>query len=837
MEKNISINISGIIFNIEEDGYDRLKHYLDEIKRYFATYDDTGEIAADIENRVAEIFLSKLNPHKQVITARDVDSLIAQMGNVQDFEAIQDPEDVDAESKHESSPYTASAENASSGTRAGTDTGTGTGQAQSHTATETATQRLYRDGNRKIIAGVASGIAHHFRIDAFWVRLIFLIILLDLFFTFSLSSVLLIGYIVLWIMVPERYDLTEDKKIKKMFRNPDDKVIGGVASGLAAYFGVDPSLIRILFVVFLFVGGSSLLAYLILWVITPEANTLTDRMQMQGEPVTLSNIEHNIKKNLNFKEGEETALVKALLLPFRLISAVFSGAGRSLNPLIRFLGEAIRIFAGIALILLGFSFLLSLIVAFSFAGGFLPEIYLDLFHLQLPALLAQRTVPTILLVSGFIALSIPALLTILLGVAVIAKRWMLNTTASWMLFALWIISLIALAISAPRFVLDYRVRDYYETANTFAADTSQTLFLASKKSNSIDYDDVNLTIKASPEPQMRLEQRFFARGRNPEAATAMASQSRYEVLQQGDTLLLSQHLQLPEDVPYRGQKMEATLFMPIGQKFRMDYSMHKILSYTLTPHGYSSRDLRNAPVFVFNDNSELNCLECPERTSNNSSGTAFQEDHDEIGDFSREIEAEDFQQVTVGGHYEVVLRQEDEYSIRLQGEEDAVNTVEFDQQGQRISFKNSLAFFNPDHGKVRIYISMPDLNSLSLSGSSKAQLEGWSASSIAFDLSGASNCTFNGEADEVTIDQSGSSEVNLRGTGKELQADLSGSSSLKAQDFRTQEANLSLSGASSAAVDAQDQLSVNASGASSVRYKSNPQTNINKGRAAHVQKQ
>jgi len=68
MKKNISINISGIIFHIEEDGYEILKNYLESISRYFASYEDNKEIIEDIEGRIAEIFLSKLSNSKEVIT-------------------------------------------------------------------------------------------------------------------------------------------------------------------------------------------------------------------------------------------------------------------------------------------------------------------------------------------------------------------------------------------------------------------------------------------------------------------------------------------------------------------------------------------------------------------------------------------------------------------------------------------------------------------------------------------------------------------------------------------------------------------------------------------------
>src|SRR5689334_8045378 len=99
MKKNISINISGIIFHIEEDGYDGLKKYLDSINRYFSSFEDSSEILADIESRIAEIFLSKLNEEKQVITAEDVNALLTTMGSVSDFKAADEddfPKQADA---------------------------------------------------------------------------------------------------------------------------------------------------------------------------------------------------------------------------------------------------------------------------------------------------------------------------------------------------------------------------------------------------------------------------------------------------------------------------------------------------------------------------------------------------------------------------------------------------------------------------------------------------------------------------------------------------------------------------------------------------------------------
>lgn len=93
MKKTISINISGVIFHIEEDGYDKLKQYLSSVQQYFSTYEDSQEIVTDIENRIAEKLLAKLKAaDKQAVSFEDVNELVATMGSVADFEAVEEEE-------------------------------------------------------------------------------------------------------------------------------------------------------------------------------------------------------------------------------------------------------------------------------------------------------------------------------------------------------------------------------------------------------------------------------------------------------------------------------------------------------------------------------------------------------------------------------------------------------------------------------------------------------------------------------------------------------------------------------------------------------------------------
>lgn len=85
---------------------------------------------------------------------------------------------------------------------------------------------------------------------------------------------------------------------KRLYRDTNDRMIGGVCSGLGAYFNVDTVWIRLIFVIAI-LSGVSALAYLILWIIIPAARSVSERLEMRGDPVNISNIEKSIREELN----------------------------------------------------------------------------------------------------------------------------------------------------------------------------------------------------------------------------------------------------------------------------------------------------------------------------------------------------------------------------------------------------------------------------------------------------------------------------------------------------------------------------------------------------------
>jgi hypothetical protein len=125
MNKTIIINMSGIIFHIEEEAYEYLKDYIKKIKIHFVSYQDSAEIITDIENRIAEMFSEFLEKEgKQVITYNDIENVETRMGK---------PSEFSLDGEEEEQPEFAEGKN----------------------------RKLYRDIDDKIVAGVCAGISHY----------------------------------------------------------------------------------------------------------------------------------------------------------------------------------------------------------------------------------------------------------------------------------------------------------------------------------------------------------------------------------------------------------------------------------------------------------------------------------------------------------------------------------------------------------------------------------------------------------------------------------------------------------------------------------------------------
>lgn len=612
MKKTISINISGILFHIEEDGYATLKKYLEAISKHFSHYQDNQEIISDIENRIAEIFLSNLKNNKQVITADNVNSLIEKMGTIADFKALE--EDMQEEEKEKVKEESA--------------------QEQDYYKHITPHQdikgykKLTRLESRKILGGVCAGLANYFSIDPLWTRLIAILLLfsgnlrlgkpgwdfLPWNFDFSLSLGIwaIIAYIVMWIILPVSYDEPEDKNIKKLYRNPDDKTLGGVASGLAAYFGIEVIWMRLLFIGLLFAGGAGLVIYIILWIITPVAKSITERIEMKGGAITLDNIETTIKENLNpLPPREESQGRKILLAPFRFLGKVINALGEALGPLGKFLLSVIRVFFGLIIFLIGVSItiaplaLLGVYLGIVPVGGDAPFIINDI-----PAAWINEIIPLWLAIAVTVAIFIPGIIILLLGISVLVKRSIIDARFGLVALGLWLLSIAICAVQIPRAVNNFKTEGTHTVEKTLEIGAG-TLVLKSVSNNDIDglYDEVSLQLEGTDNPLPILVQDFKARGKSRTDAMQSAESIQYDYTIVDSVLTLNRSINLGSLDKFRVQELDLMLEIPYDKPFVMDKSILPILENTIHKNGYKTRDVSSRNHWVFNENGML-CLTC-----------------------------------------------------------------------------------------------------------------------------------------------------------------------------------------------------------------------------------
>ena len=393
MKKTFTISLGHSVFNVEEDAYDILKMYLDSIKNYFQKMENDSEIISDFELRIAENFSSKLSSGKQYINLSDVKEVIQIMGSLDDFQEIYDDDDQTEDVKED----------------------------------KKIKNKLYRDSSNRIIAGVCSGIAEYFKIDPIIVRIIF----------FISAPLQLIIYTILWIGLPSK-DFDPNLR-KKLYRDKENGVIGGVAKGLSNYLKIDVNIIRVVFVVSLITGGAGLLFYLLLWIFTKEAKTIGEKMNMSGFNVNLSNIEDFIKKKTKNLNSRENTLTKIFLFPFRLIAPLINA----------FLKIGVFVFKGIFFIVSSTFIVFYSILLLVFSRILFEDINReqdsDFYELL-------NAIPDYFIIFSIIFLILTIAVSVVISFYVLFKK-KINTYLFMLMIFLWITFLILITVSIPKVIL------------------------------------------------------------------------------------------------------------------------------------------------------------------------------------------------------------------------------------------------------------------------------------------------------------------------------------------------------------------------------------------------
>lgn len=853
MKKTISINIAGLIFYIEEDGYEKLRGYLISIQKYFSNYGDSKEIVSDIEGRIAEKFLkNQKSGDKQVINLEDVNTLIASMGTVADFEAIEEDEDLAQKSETgEPSVQNQNPEKTSEGNPEGFEYQYKRGKYEYQYKFDSKTgerqtnytynkKPLARDTKRKILGGVCAGIAHYLNVDSLFVRFVAIVSVIGLPIGWgifghdmdnpfqSISGIVVLLYIILWVVFPGSDTLEEDKSIKKFYRDTDNKVLGGVAGGIAAYFAADLGLVRLILVISMFFG-IGVPFYLILWIITPKAVTLTEKMEMVGQPITLENIETNVKQALQPDSTKENTLSKLLLLPFRAIAALFSG----LLPLVKFSGSIVRVFAGLMLALIGgistLALVITLVAVLIFGVGYFNN---SGFH---PSATLFNEASPVAYLFGFLATAVPMAVLFWAGVSMLVRQNKFSPAIWQTLLGLFLVGVIGSSIYGFKYGREFSTHGSVEKTQEYDFHNRTLSFDLLEKNNDYPHNNLNVNLQGFDQNKVKINLKFDSQGRNRANAEDNARNIGYNIVQKDSVLVFDSDLELIKNTKFRGQDVDVEVYVPFNKPFAMSQKFYDHFGISSKQQHEYDLEKENPETFngirwAMTKDSGLVCLNRKMLIADNQNETDDQgentaavtlgEDFDESfvarNEFVKQFDVRDFEKLSIVGDY-VIDIQKGNFKVETDGPEQTSKALKVEVQNNTLKIEaNNVS----DETPILIHISMPEIKEIDFAGTSVSRIDGFDKiDKLEVGLSGGSKSKINSKTDKLHIELAGESVLELLGKTDKLKAKLSSGSVVNAENIKIKEAEVSASGESRINLGEVSNLKSSTSGGSLVNKK------------------
>ena len=380
---------------------------------------------------------------------------------------------------------------------------------------------------------------------------------------------------------------------KKLYRDPDDRILGGVCSGLGAYFNIDPVVIRIVFAMLVILGaGAFFLVYIILWIVVPRARNTAERLEMKGEEVNISTISKSIKEELqevkdNYKSMRRSPGREGLQEIGNLILSLLKAV---LKIAVVVIGALFVVVSIIVLISLIFSFFVThtLIGIFPWQGA-LPH-YLSLF--------VNGNILSWFSIGLTLVVGIPLIMLAYLGLKILFKFKTRNNTVGLSLLAIWIVGLIILIFSAISGASNFR-NVSTNTKQEIITSPSDTLYLTVGQDDMSDYLDEKIqlgnmriaTMNDKPfligNPEMTIQKsegnnwglliKSKARGNDPETAQKNAREILYNVDQKDSLLTFQPWYVVPGNSSWHLQHIQVILKVPEGKTIYLDPKMDKII--------------------------------------------------------------------------------------------------------------------------------------------------------------------------------------------------------------------------------------------------------------------
>ncbi len=428
---------------------------------------------------------------------------------------------------------------------------------------------------------------------------------------------------------------------KKLFRDGDDKFLGGVASGIAHYLEIDSIWIRLLLIALFFGGGFGFLIYIILWILLPEAKTTAEKLQMEGEAVNIDNIEKKIREEFNsvsgkIKDAAEDVSEKIKNGNYKKTAAkaksgfqdFLDALGKIILSIFKIIGKCI----GVLLILISGAVLISFIIALFSVGSFeFLDFGGDFIHY--PPFFYDATLPFWLLtLFTFITAGIPFLIVFILGLRILFSNIkQFSKATSLTLLGIWFVGIFALGFTAIEFGTSkaYDGTSIKKEATYFIA--KDTIRLKVVNDDTIYYQDklrrsskhieveingetklysnnIKIDVDKSNSEESYLQIRKKSEGRKRSKANKNAAAIEYQYIIDGNTLALDAFFLSQEKNRTKNEQVFITLFVPENTTVVFDTSSRNFLHNVENIQEVYDHDMVNHYFLMTPEG--LNCTDC-----------------------------------------------------------------------------------------------------------------------------------------------------------------------------------------------------------------------------------
>ena len=448
------------------------------------------------------------------------------------------------------------------------------------------------------------------------------------------------------------YRRTSNGPSKKLFRDGDDKFLGGVASGIAHYFNVDTVWIRLAFILLAF-SGFSIITYIILWIVIPEAETTAEKLQMEGEAVNIDNIEKkireefsNVSENIKNTASDVTDKIKdgANDVTQKVNEGFKKGSKKAksgfqdfldtLGSIILTIFKIIGKFIGVILMFVAAITLISLIIG-AFSIGSLEVIGFENDYVMYPPFFYDSIMPHWLLtICTFLVIGIPFLILFVLGLRILSSNVkQFSKATSLTLFGIWLAAVLALVFTGIEFsttkaaggnkiktidltavandtiVLKMQKNDdFYYQNNNFRNNNVEVVYQGDEKK--LSSTDVFIDVEKSDSDKAYLQIRKYSEGRNKLKATKNAESISYKYTINNNEILLDRYFISEYKNAFKDEDVYIKLFLPNDVTVYFDNSTRSFLHnidnttntydrqmvkhyFIMTEEGLHSQELKN----------------------------------------------------------------------------------------------------------------------------------------------------------------------------------------------------------------------------------------------------